>query len=154
MNILWLRKRLSCGTLCFSSLWLWYFYLANSIRQQPSFKALSQFMFFPAPVSNSAPSTRLPTTEHQNDNIFKDNPQVWLCSWGGGWVLGCIQVRHRGFYLLICTLIFLTFTMEAWDSTTAWGLPTENFYKSCLMNNLCVTLCKEICGDDRGVGRG
>ena len=49
---------------------------------------------FPVPVSNSAHSTRLPTTEHQNDNISKDNSSL---TWLLGWFLKCSQVRQRIF---------------------------------------------------------
>lgn len=57
-------------------------------------QGLSHFMFFPVPVSNSAHSTRLPTTEHQNDNISKDNSSL---TWLLGWFLKCSQVRQRIF---------------------------------------------------------
>lgn len=52
-------ERLSCGTLCFSSLWLWYFYLANSIRQQPSFKAgpISCFFLPLSQILHTAPGS-------------------------------------------------------------------------------------------------
>lgn len=60
--------------------------------------------------------------------------------------------EERGFYLLICTLILLTFIMEAWDSTTACWFPTKNFCKSCPVNKLCVTFCKETCEGNRGAG--